>query len=119
LSISRLAHQSRSGRSSSWIRATSRVRIYARDGWRCVWCQRHASTLSEPLTLDHFLPRALGGGNEPGNLLTCCYRCNATRQHKPALSYALDKMGLLFDGGPAALDRCLDALSAPLPSHLP
>lgn len=117
--MTRAEHQARSGRSSSWIRPASRVKIYARDNWTCVWCQRHASELRDPLTLDHFLPRALGGGNEPGNLLTCCYTCNAKRQHTPALTYALEKLGLLFNGGPEALDRCLDALAAPLPAYLP
>ena len=117
--MTRAEHLARSGRSSSWIRQASRVRIYARDGYRCVWCQRHASQLREPLTLDHFLPRALGGGNEPGNLLTCCYRCNSARQHAPALTYAFGKLGLLFNEGPDALDRCLDALAKPLPVYLP
>lgn len=117
--MTRAEHQARSGRSSSWIRPAKRVRIYARDGYRCVWCPPGAArTPRDQLTLDHFLPRALGGGNDADNLITCCYACNSKRQHTPALTYA-GKMGNLFGEGFDALDRCVDALTRPLPVFVP
>ncbi len=102
--MTRDEYAKRPGRSSKWIRPEKRKRIYARDGGRCLWCGS-----AESLTLDHFLPKALGGGNEAGNLVTCCYSCNSRRQHKPALAYASDI------GDFEALDRCIDALARPLP----
>jgi 5-methylcytosine-specific restriction endonuclease McrA len=96
---------------TKWIRPEKRVRIYARDGWRCQWCSRHASQLKDPLTLDHFLSRDAGGGNEAGNLLTACFECNSKRRHEPALSFA--------KASPVVLDRVLDALERPLPAFIP
>jgi 5-methylcytosine-specific restriction endonuclease McrA len=112
--MTRAEHCARSGRSSSWIRPNKRAQIYARDQYRCVWCLRRGVEL----TLDHFLPRALGGGNGADNLITCCSTCNSRRQHTPALTYAAG-LGLLFGEGYEALDRCLDALARPLPVFVP
>jgi hypothetical protein len=104
---------------TKWIRPEKRLRIYARDGWRCLWCGRHRAELDEPLTLDHFLSRDAGGGNEADNLLTACFACNSERRHAPALSYAFAKEGPLFGGAGATLDRILDALARPLPAVVP
>lgn len=59
---------------SKWIRPAKRRRIYARDDNCCVYCGS-----AEPLTLDHVVPRAAGGCNDPSNLLTACRECNTTR----------------------------------------
>jgi hypothetical protein len=104
---------------TKWIRPEKRVRIYARDGWACLWCGRRRAELEEPLTLDHFLSRDAGGGNEADNLITACFRCNSERRHTPALSYAFEKEGQLFGGGAALLDRVLEALDRPLPVYVP
>lgn len=81
----------------------------------CVWCKRRGVQLS----LDHFLPRELGGGNEADNLITSCLLCNSKRQHKPALTFALEDLGNLFGDGFEALERAFTALAAPLPTHCP
>jgi len=65
-----------------WIRDTTRRRIYKRDGYRCVYCGAAAGTETDvKLTLDHLVPRCLGGTNHPSNLVTCCHRDNSDRQH--------------------------------------
>ena len=47
----------------------------ARDLYRC----RHCGTAdAELLTVHHVFPRGLGGGNEPGNLVTLCESCHQT-----------------------------------------
>lgn len=102
---------------TKWIRPEKRVRIYARDGWRCVWCRAHASE-GAPLTLDHFLSRDAGGTNEASNLLTACFECNSRRRHTPALTFAFEKESL-FEAAAELLDRAFEALERPLPAYVP
>jgi len=61
---------------SKWIRPEKRLAIYARDGFACLYCGN-----DERLTLDHLLPRELGGSNEVENLVTACLTCNSSKQH--------------------------------------
>jgi 5-methylcytosine-specific restriction endonuclease McrA len=46
---------------------------------RCVYCG-----CSEPLylTVDHKIPKALGGKNTPDNLQTCCIVCNQIKANR-------------------------------------
>jgi 5-methylcytosine-specific restriction endonuclease McrA len=118
--MTRTEYNRRRGRSSSQLcRPEKRQRIYARDGFRCQWCGRHASERGVKLSLDHFLARDAGGGNETDNLFTSCVRCNSKRRNIPALVFAFDQFGELFNGGADALDRILDALDRPLPRMVP
>jgi len=48
---------------------------FKRDGFRCVHCGRSAND-GIILELDHIIPVAGGGTNDPGNLQTLCRRCN-------------------------------------------
>lgn len=117
--VTRGEYNRRSGRSSSQLcRPEKRQRIYARDGFRCQWCGRHASEKGVKLSLDHFLARDAGGGNETANLFTSCVRCNSQRRNLPALTFAYER-GTLFNAAPDALDRILDALERPLPLVVP
>ena len=54
--------------------ALSRRNVLLRDGGRCVYCGRGAEV--GPLTLDHVIPRRLGGPTSWENLVTACLRCN-------------------------------------------
>lgn len=65
------------GQGSNWIRKDKRRAIYARDEWRCVYCDVPGSLA--PLTLDHIKPRNKGGSNAARNLVTCCHACNASK----------------------------------------
>ena len=74
---------SRNGR-GTWIDPVKRHRIYERDGWSCGLCgletlKRYVA--GDPLSpsLDHVVPRSLGGGNEDENLRTAHIKCNAIR----------------------------------------
>lgn len=118
--MTRDEYNRRSGRSSSQLcRPEKRQRIYARDGFRCQWCHRHASERGVKLSLDHFLARDAGGGNETENLFTSCVKCNSRRRNTPALAFAFGQLGGLFNGAGEALDRILDALDRPLPRVVP
>ena len=69
---------------SMWIRPEKRKRIYQRDDHRCMYCNVDIYTdATLVLTLDHVIPRELGGGNEATNLVTACLSCNASKQDKP------------------------------------
>ena len=62
----------------NWIRRTTRLAIYLRDGMACVYCGAGVEE-GERLTLDHLRPYSAGGSNAPANLVTCCHRCNSSR----------------------------------------
>ncbi|HEX2092643.1 MAG TPA: HNH endonuclease signature motif containing protein [Longimicrobiaceae bacterium] len=65
--------------------ASLRERVFARDGFRCVYC---GSVLpADQLTLDHVQPRMRGGDNSPGNLVTACAACNARKGSLPAWAF--------------------------------
>jgi hypothetical protein len=65
--------------------ASLRERIFARDGHRCVYCA--GLFPPEQLSLDHVQPRARGGDNSPGNLVTACLACNTRKGHHPAWAW--------------------------------
>jgi 5-methylcytosine-specific restriction endonuclease McrA len=68
---------------SKWIRPTTRLAIYIRDGFSCVYCERSIEDDAECLlSLDHVVPHARGGSHLPSNLLTACLRCNSKRGSK-------------------------------------
>jgi hypothetical protein len=50
-----------------------RFAILARDNYTCYYCR----ATDAPLTIDHVLPVALGGTDEPSNLVAACKDCNA------------------------------------------
>ncbi len=65
------------------IRISSRLRfeVLRRDGHTCRYCGAKAPAV--PLTVDHVVPRVLGGRDEPSNLVTACAECNAGKSSTP------------------------------------
>jgi 5-methylcytosine-specific restriction endonuclease McrA len=63
----------------------SRKNILRRDGYRCQYC----GTTATPLTVDHIVPRSLGGHDTWENLVAACVRCNNTKDDRPP-----DKAGM-------------------------
>jgi len=68
------------GHPSGWIRRSKRLRIYARDEFRCVYCNCQYPRLG--LTLDHVRARSNGGHNHHTNLVTACRSCNSSKQNR-------------------------------------
>lgn len=92
--------------------------IYARDGYRCRFCgcrvvlptvrpamearipgairwgrnnpDRHAAFFALTATIDHLVPHAKGGSNDPMNLLTTCQACNFGRS-----DWLIEEVGLV------------------------
>src|SRR3954467_3894599 len=52
-----------------------RFEILRRDGHVCRYCGAQAPDVA--LTVDHVMPTALGGSDDPDNLVTACRDCNA------------------------------------------
>ena len=59
-------------------RKISRRALFARDGWRCVYC----GTASGRLTLDHVVPRSRGGDSVWENVVTSCAPCNLRKGNR-------------------------------------
>lgn len=58
-------------------RAKVALRIFARDGYKCVRCGS-----SEDLTIDHITPLSAGGTDEDTNYQTLCGKCNTVKGQK-------------------------------------
>lgn len=69
----------------------SRRNVLTRDKYTCVYCGKHATTI------DHVVPRALGGENSYENCVASCSKCNAHKGSK-----TLEQMGWSLPQTPAA-----------------
>ena len=58
-------------RAKGW--AKTRLAILQRDGYECHYCGGVATEV------DHVIPRASGGSEEPENLVASCMRCNRSK----------------------------------------
>lgn len=56
-----------------------RQRIGQQAGQRCGYCQTQERISGIPLTIEHILPRSLGGANEEDNLWLSCRLCNEAK----------------------------------------
>ena len=75
-------------RSGGWISRKRRLAIYERDGWKCHLCDAEVDC-TDPNgdlapSLDHIVPRSLGGSNADDNL-SCAHRSCNSRRGAPAL----------------------------------
>jgi 5-methylcytosine-specific restriction endonuclease McrA len=74
-------------------RRISRRALFARDGWRCVYC----GSSTGRLTLDHVVPRSRGGESSWENVVTACAPCNLRKGDR-----LLDESGLSLTRLPKA-----------------
>lgn len=79
----RALHGSANGK-GTWIMPKRRLALYERDGWVCGICDlpvdRDAHYLDDMApSLDHIVPRSMGGGHESENLRTAHRVCNSRR----------------------------------------
>lgn len=58
----------------------SRQTVFTRDKYRCGYCGK--TFRHKELTVDHILPKCLGGKTEWNNVISCCYSCNQSKADK-------------------------------------
>lgn len=58
--------------------------VWLRDGGKCVYCGS-----GRALTVDHVIPRRMGGSNDPTNLVTACHEHNSLRGACPIKFWAM------------------------------
>lgn len=63
--------------------------IFARDGWRCVYCGQVFDP--DQLSIDHVEPRVKQGDHSAGNLVTACATCNRQKGGRAAWQYLADQ----------------------------
>ena len=61
--------------------------VFQRDGCRCVYCGEAFDV--EELTVDHVQPKARGGDNSAGNVVTACGGCNTRKGHRRLSDFLL------------------------------
>lgn len=76
-------------RPGEWISRNARFAIYERDQSVCQLCfgivdLDLAPTARMAATLDHIIPRACGGSDDPGNLQLAHRACNSAKGAKVA-----------------------------------
>lgn len=75
---------------SNWIRKEKRAKIYARDSHTCLYCGDSVhDTAGLVLTLDHVVPKELGGTNVHTNLVTACHSCNSSKRATPLKQFLM------------------------------
>ena len=58
-----------------------RFEVFERDKFTCQYCGKQPPDVM--LHVDHIIPRAAGGSNDPENLRTSCMACNIGKADKP------------------------------------
>ena len=76
-------------------------KVWARDGFQCLYCGVMMG--DQQLTVDHFIPLELGGGNDWSNYVSACRRCNKKKGAIEPERYC-NLEGLDFEGLCAYLD---------------
>lgn len=61
--------------------AFTRRNVYLRDEYKCQYCNKRFQTAD--LSLDHVIPRSMGGPLSWENAVTCCKKCNCRKGSTP------------------------------------
>lgn len=61
------------------VNRATRNLVRSRDDFICEYCHSAEESSSTLFTIDHILPRSIGGSDELENLALACHRCNNNR----------------------------------------
>ncbi len=78
----------------------SRKLVLRRDNYYCSYCGEHKKP--NQLTIDHIIPRCLGGENSFTNCVAACLSCNLKKANK-----SLDQAGFVLNFKPQAPQKYL------------
>lgn len=59
------------------MRERLRAALLERDGFICAYCTDPLTV--KTMTIDHFIPRVLGGTDDLTNLMSACFTCNCRK----------------------------------------
>jgi 5-methylcytosine-specific restriction endonuclease McrA len=74
-----LPSRSRAYRGAGTLSPLVILAVFLRDAGTCAYC---GARPAKP-TVDHIVPRSLGGTSEAANLCTACPSCNSRKKDKP------------------------------------
>src|SRR5687767_307730 len=108
-----LANSRSSLNGGKWIRPELKAAVIAAQHFTCQYCYLDLAPFWHSadrrrwnvVTLDHIVPRAHGGSNDPSNLVVCCLSCNSSlkdTRKSPSLETYL--LGVASDAA-SRLDR--------------
>lgn len=80
-----------------------RFQVFRRDGHTCQYCGGRPPDVA--LVVDHVVPAALGGSDEPANLVTSCRDCNTGKSATPPDAAMVEQVGDRERQYRAELDR--------------
>ena len=79
------------------VRRHQRLKIYKRDGYRCMYCLVLLHPPSDNATVDHVVALSKGGTNRSSNLVAACLVCNDAKGDQ-SLDYYLESLdNRMFD----------------------
>ena len=61
--------------------------VYERDNYECQYCGLKLEHGDNRLTVDHVIPRRLGGSVLPKNMVCSCRKCNEQKAHRTYKEY--------------------------------
>jgi 5-methylcytosine-specific restriction endonuclease McrA len=64
------------------ISSETRLLVEKRAGGRCEYCKASVLFMPHAFTIDHILPKKLGGTDDLSNLAYSCYGCNRSKYNK-------------------------------------
>lgn len=91
------------------VRSAHRRAVWARDPHVCVWCGGRLAY--GRATLEHLMPRGLGGPNITANIVLACAGCNGARGTLGITRWAC---ACIADGRSAQVGHLLDRVAAAL-----
>lgn len=93
----------------------TRYEVLRRDGHACRYCGAMAPDVK--LTIDHVVPVALGGGDDPSNLVTACRDCNAGKSSSAPDGAIVEDVSALTVAFAAALRQAAQEMVAGSPEE--
>ncbi len=70
----------------NWFAVLNKANIFRRDGHTCQYC----GATGIPMTIDHIVPKVLGGKETWENLVTACIHCNSKKGDRPLESSGME-----------------------------
>lgn len=91
-----------------------RFEVMRRDEFRCYYCGTRGNETGSGLTIDHVVPVALGGTDDPENLVSACGDCNSGKTSTTADAALIAEVDQATAIAKAARALAVDAIEGDL-----